>query len=362
MECINPLKYLFNKIAEECRMSENKSKKALFISIILVVLVLIVAGYALSAKRNPGGKKVTVIRIGSTAPGHVKFLLNQNKRWLDDEFAKDGIKIEYFPFAGGGQEAATALATGGLDIAFTASAPALRTAASGADVKLIALSSYGSSGGSSIAVRKDSPVTSVKDLKGKKVAFLTGTVRHSTITKALKQEGFSLKDIDGLNLAFEASGPALMRGDIDAVVESRTTFTPLLETDAIRIILDGRDHPEWSSPSTISVNGDFLKKHPDIIKRFLEIDLQAARWADANFSETIQILAAATKKKESALLKDYPDNLFHLEPKLTQKAIDALKAEEIFLKDAGLANGTVDYGKWVSSTLIDEVYAVQGKK
>jgi aliphatic sulfonates family ABC transporter substrate-binding protein len=342
-------------------MSEKKSKKAIFVGVVVLALLLL-AGYAAYATFNSSGKKVTVLRIGSTAPGHVKFLLSQEKRWLDEEFAKDGIKVEFFPFAGGGQEAATALATGGLDIAYTASAPALRTAASGANVKLIALSSFGANGGSSIAVRKDSSIQSVKDLKGKKVAFLTGTVRHSTITKALKLEGLTLKDIDGLNLAFEASGPALMRGDIDAVVEGRNSFTPLAETDSIRIILDGRDHPEWSSPSAVSVNGDFLKKHPDIIKRFLEVDLKAARWADANPAETIKIIAEATKKKESAVQKDHPDNKFYGEPKLTQKSIDAFKAEEIFLKDAGLANGKVDYGKWVSSTLIDEVYDAQGKK
>lgn len=343
-------------------MSEKKSKKPLLAGIIVLVALLAVGGYAAYARFNSSGKKVTVIRIGSTAPGHVKFLLNQQKRWLDEEFAKDGIKIEYFPFAGGGQEAATALATGGLDIAFTASAPALRTAASGANVKLIALSSFGRNGGSSIAVRKDSTIQSVRDLKGKKVAFLTGTVRHSTITKALKLEGLSLKDISGLNLAFEASGPALMRGDIDAIVEGRNTFTPLAETDSIRIILDGRDHPEWSSPSAISVNGDFLKKHPDLIKRFLKVDLQTARWADANPAETIKIIAQATKKKESAVQKDHPDNKFYGEPKISLQAINAFKGEEIFLKDAGLANGTVNYGNWVYSKLIDEVYAEQGEK
>jgi len=338
-------------------MTDKKSKRPLVIGSFLLVTLLVVAGYAVSGKLNPAEKKVTVIRIGSTAPGHVKFLLNQQKHWLDEEFAKDGIKVEYFPFAGGGQEAATALATGGLDIAFTASAPALRTAASGANVKLIALSSFGSNGGSSIAVRKDSSIQSVKDLKGKKVAFLTGTVRHSTITKALKLEGLSLKDIDGLNLAFEASGPALMRGDIDAIVEGRTTFTPLADTDSIRIILDGRDHPEWSSPSAISVNGDFLKKHPDLVKRFLKIDLLSARWADANPAETIKIIADATKKKLSAVQKDHPDNKFYTEPRISQQAIDAFKSEEIFLKDAGLANGTVNYGNWIYSKLIDEVYA-----
>lgn len=343
-------------------MSEKKSKKPLFAGIIVLAVLLALAGYTAFAKFNSSGKQVTVLRVGSTAPGHVKFLLSQQKRWLDEEFAKDGIKVEFFPFAGGGQEAATALATGGLDIAYTASAPALRTAASGANVNLIALSSFGRNGGSSIAVRKDSPIQSVKDLKGKKVAFLTGTVRHSTITKALKLAGLTLKDIDGLNLSFEASGPALMRGDIDAIVEGRNTFTPLAETDSIRIILDGRDYPEWSSPSAISVNGDFLKNHPEIIKRFLKVDLKAARWAEANSEETIKIIAAATKKKESAVRKDHPDNKFYGEPRLSQKSIAAFKSEETFLKDAGLANGTVDYGKWIYSKLIDEVYADQGEK
>ncbi len=338
-------------------MTGNKTKRIPVIGIILPLAVLVAVGCAMYVKLNAAEKKVHVIRIGSTAPGHLKFLLNQQKGWWDREFAGDGIRIEYYPFSGGGQEAMTALATGGLDVAYTASDPALRTAASGANVKLIGLSSFGAIGGSDIAVRIDSPIKSVKDLKGKRVAFLTGTVRHATITKALQLHGLSLKDIEGLNLAFEASGPALIRGDIDAVVESRNTFTPLLETGSIRIILDGRTHPEWSSPSAISVNGDFLKKNPSLVKRLLKIDLETARWSDANPEETIKIFSRATKKKESAVRRDYPDNKFYQYPKITRQAIEAFKAEERFLKDAGLSNGSVDYGKWIDSSYIDEVYA-----
>lgn len=337
-------------------MTGRESKRTLAVSGLMLVTVLVAVGFAVSGKLNLTEKKVTVIRIGSTAPGHLKFILSQQKRLWDQEFAKDGIKVEYYPFSGGGQEAMTALATGGLDLAYTASDPALRTAASGANVKLIGISSFGRNGGSDIAVRKDSPINSVKDLKGKKVAYLTGTVRHSTIAKALKHEGLSLKDIDGLNLAFETSGPALIRGDIDAIVESKNTFTPLLETGSIRIILDGRTHPEWASPSAISVNSDFFKKHPALIKRVLKIDLEIARWADAHPADTIRIFSQTTKKKENAVQRDYPDNLFYQYPKITQKAIDAFKGEEAFLKDAGLANGSVDYGRWIDSSIIDQVY------
>jgi aliphatic sulfonates family ABC transporter substrate-binding protein len=294
----------------------------------------------------------------------LKFILGREKGWWDQEFARDGIKVEYYPFSGGGQEAMTALATGGLDITYTASTPALRTAGSGADVKLIGLSSYGRPGvgGNVFAVRKDSQIYSVKDLKGKKVAFLTGTSGHSSIAKALKFVGLSLKDIQGLNLASEASGMALVRGDIDAISTNLNTVTPLLETGAIRVVLDQRPRAEWANPSAISANGDFLKKHPSLVKRFLKIDLEAARWADAHPAETIKIYSEATRKIESAVKRDYPDNKFYQYPKIVQRAIEGFKAEEEFLKEAGLANGSVDYATWIDSRLIDEVYAGQGDR
>lgn len=305
-------------------------------------------------------EKISVIKIGSTAPGHLKFILNQQKGWWDEEFKKDGIKVEYYPF-NGGQEAMTALATGSLDIAYTGTDPALRTAASGADVLLIGLSSFGKNGGSDIAVRKDSPIKSLKDLKGKKVAFLTGTMRHATLAKALKLAKLSLKDIQGYNLAFEASGPALLRGDIDAIVEGTITFTPLLETGSIRIIFDGSTHPEWSNPSAISANGAFVKKHPKLVKRLLKVDLATARWADANVEDTLRLFSEGTKKKLEAVRRDYPDGKFYQEPRITREALKAFKAEEAFLKEAGLANGKVDYQKWVNQRFINEVYAEYAK-
>ena len=147
--------------------------------------------------------KPDVIRIGSTAPGHLKFILAKQDGWWDKEFAKDGIKVELVTFKGG-SEATTALATGAIEFAYTGNNPALRVAASGADVKLIGLSSYVRAGGSYIVVKTDSPLKTLQDLKGKKVAYLTGTVRHSNFSKALDSVGLTTNDVESLNLPFEA--------------------------------------------------------------------------------------------------------------------------------------------------------------
>lgn len=305
--------------------------------------------------------RVTTIRVGSTAPGHLKFILNQARHGWDEEFAKDGIKIEYFPFSGGGAEAAMALASGSLDVAYTASDPALRIAAARTDVKLVGLSSFTRRGASSIVVPSGSPIRTVADLKGKKIAYLAGTVRHSSLAKALHAAGLGIKDVQSLNMPFEASGPALMRGDIDALVEGDTTVNRLLEGGVVRLLLDGSKHPEWASPSAISVNGEFARRHPDLLKRFLKVDLATARWADANPEETIRLYVAATRMPEKLVRRNYPDNRFSQDPKITDEAIRVFRAEESFLKSAGLLKGSVDYQTWIDPTYLDAVYAEAGK-
>jgi sulfonate transport system substrate-binding protein len=301
-----------------------------------------------------------VIRIGSTAPGHLKFILFREKGLLEKEFAKDGIKVELVTFMGGGSEATTALATGAIDVTYTGSNPALRVAASGADVKTVGLSNWVRTGGTAIVVRPNSAIKTLADLKGKKVAYLAGTVRHSSLSKALKSVGLTTKDIESLNLPFEASGPALSRGDIDAIVESDNTIQKLVEAGGGRVLADASDHPEWASPYPITVNGAFLRDHPDIIKRLLKVDVATARWADANYEDTVKTFTAATNSSEKTVRANYPKGAFYQDPKITPEALQALKDEEAFMAEAGLLKGRVDYSKWVDQQLLDDVYKEAG--
>ncbi len=304
--------------------------------------------------------KPTVIRIGSTAPGHLKFILAQQNGWLEKEFAADGIEVELVAFTGGGSEATTALATGGIDFTYTGSNPALRVAASGANVKLVGLSSYVKSSGQTIVVRKDSPIKTIADLKGKKVAYLAGTVRHSVLAKALKSAGLTTKDIESLNLNFEASGPALVRGDIDALVESDNTASRLVETGEARVLVDGNDHPDWAAPYAISVNGDFAAKYPDIVKRVLKTDVKLSKWADTNYDQTIKIFVDATKASEKSVRANYSGGVFNQDPKITEDAIKGFKEEEAFMAEAGQLKGSVNYDKLVDRSFVDAAYIEAG--
>jgi sulfonate transport system substrate-binding protein len=298
--------------------------------------------------------KPDVIRIGSTAPGHLKSILYRNKKLLEDEFSKDGIRIELTTFDGG-SAATVALGSGGIDFTYIGNNPSLRLAATGADVKLVGISSWNRSNETQIVVRPDSPIRTIADLKGRKVAYLSGTVRHSTFAKALGAAGLSLKDVESLNLGIESSGPALARGDVDAIVESTGPVQTLVEKGQARLIFDAgvSGSPEWAVPHLLSVNGAFAKKYPEIVTRLLAVDIATARLADANPDETIDIFVRETRSSDNAVRATYPDGKFFQDPQITEEAVRALQGEEAFMADAGLLKGKVDYADWIDKSFYE---------
>lgn len=302
--------------------------------------------------------KPEVIRIGSTAPGHLKFVLFRNQKLLEKEFEKDGIKIELTTFDGG-SAASVALGSGAIDFTYIGNNPSLRLGASGADVKLIGLSSWVPSNETLVVVKPDSPVKTLADLKGKRVAYLSGTVRHSTFAKALEAEGVSIDDVESLNIGIENSGPALARGDVDAIVESTGPAQKLVDAGAARVLFDAATtgRPEWAVPHLISVNGDFARTYPQIVERLLKVDIQTARWADAHPDETIAIFVKETGNSENAVRSTYSKGQFHQNPEITPQAVEALKGEERFMAEAGLLKGKVDYDTWVDSSFYEAAAA-----
>lgn len=331
-------------------MTSNSLRRTL-LKLALALSFLPVAG---GAPAFADDAKPEVIRIGSTAPGHLKFILYRNKKLLEDEFAKDGIKIELTTFDGG-SAATVALGSGAIDFTYIGNNPSLRLAATGADVKLIGLSSWNRSNETQIVVKPESAIQKIEDLKGKKVAYLSGTVRHSTFAKALQAAGLSLADVESLNLGIDSSGPALARGDVDAIVESTGPVQTLVEKGGARVIFDAgvSGSPDWAVPHLLSVNGEFARKYPEVVTRLLAVDIATARWADANPEETTTIFVKETGSSDKAVRATYPDGKFFQDPEITDAAVKALQGEEAFMAEAGLLKGKVNYESWIDRSFYD---------
>ncbi|KAA0972158.1 aliphatic sulfonate ABC transporter substrate-binding protein [Aureimonas fodinaquatilis] len=322
----------------------------------LSALALLLGAAAAQAQEYPA-----TVKIGATAPGSPKFIWHQHHGWLEEALKPHGVTVEWYPFVDGGGALVTALGSGGIDVAYNAgSSPALRIGAIHPNVNLIAVDNYEPFGAPSVVVAADSPIKTIEDLKGKRIGFPQGTVRHTTLAKVLDSVGLSLKDVETLHMAFDTSGPALVRGDIDALVEGETTVAELIDRGAARLLVDGNQHPEWSSPTVILTRTDYTERYPELIKTLLEVDLRISQWADANKDEALAVFAEQTKTNIGSLQRRYSHDVLYQDPIITDKAIAVLKTEEVFLRDAGLINGTVDYDRWVNDSTIKQVYSEAG--
>ncbi len=123
------------------------------------------------------------------------------------------IQVAVHPFTNPGDQKAALLA-GSLDMTGTTLALAIQAASRGEPVVLVAALCNKCS---ALVVRKDSGLTSVKDLKGKRIAYVPGTMHEILLREALVHAGLDpAKDVTLVRVDFFDMGTALAKGDIDA--------------------------------------------------------------------------------------------------------------------------------------------------
>ena len=152
------------------------------------------------------------IRIDWATYNPVSMILKQ-KGLLEKEFAKDGISIVWVQSAGS-NKALEFLNAGSIDFGSSAGSAALVAKINGNPIKSIYV--YSRPEWTALVTTKDSKITTVADLKGKRVAVTRGTDPHIFLVRALLDAGMSEKDITPVLLQHADGKTALIRGDVDA--------------------------------------------------------------------------------------------------------------------------------------------------
>ena len=114
----------------------------------------------------------------------------------------------------GSNKANEGLRSKALDVGSTAGSAALVARANGSPIKAVDLFAGGE--WTALLVTKDSPINSVADLKGKKVAVTKGTDPYFFLLQSLATAGLSPSDIEIVNLQHADGKTALERGNVDA--------------------------------------------------------------------------------------------------------------------------------------------------
>lgn len=155
-----------------------------------------------------------------------------------------------------------ALVADKIDVAFTSEVPATMLLAKGHPAVIIA--SFGSVGRSAVMVPPESTITSIKDLKGKKVGVPFGSSPHRNLLQMLTEGGLDPeKDVEVLNIGKDELAAVLLKGGVDAIAAWDPGVEQFRRKNNFKIIA-AKDFF-----STVVMNRSFIDKNPEAVKAFM---------------------------------------------------------------------------------------------
>lgn len=155
-----------------------------------------------------------VLRIGFQKYGN--FVVLKARRTLEQRLAPLGFAVQWLEFPGGPQ-LLEGLAAGAVDVGTVGETPPIFAQAGGVDFVYLA-SEPPAPRGEAIVVPQDSPIHSVADLRGKRVALNKGSNVHYLLVKALQKANLKYEDIQPVYLAPADARAAFTSRSVDAWV------------------------------------------------------------------------------------------------------------------------------------------------
>lgn len=145
-----------------------------------------------------------------------------------------------------------------------------------------------------ILVQANSPIRTIADLKGKKIAVAKGAGSHYLLLSALKSKGISIKDISPAYLAAADGRAAFVNNSVDAWVAWDPFFTAAVRQTQARVLTDGRGGLA-SYKRYYLASEKFANKHGDILKVIFNKLNDTGHWVKSHPKEAAALLGAAWK-------------------------------------------------------------------
>ncbi|GAA2604697.1 ABC transporter substrate-binding protein [Actinomadura fulvescens] len=265
-----------------------------------------------------------------------------------------------------GPSAVEAVFSGAVDATFVGPNPAIN-AWSKSKGKAIKIISGAASGGVALVVKPG--IKSVQDLRGKKIATpQLGNTQDVAIRHWLKKNGLTAnKDGSGdVKVVPQENSTTLQtfaQGTIDgAWVPEPFASRLVLESKGVKLLDEKTLWPGGKFVIThLIVRQDYLKEHPDQVKKLLQGVVEATAYLNDNQAEAKTAVNAALSKhsgkplKEDVLNSAFKEILFTTDPVAPSLVQGARHAEEIGLLEKTDLAGIYDLGP------LNEILKTSGK-
>lgn len=189
-------------------------------------------------------------------------LVVKDQKLLEKALPNTQIK---WVFSQGSNRSLEYLNSNSIDFASTAGLAAVLSRANGSPIKTVYVQSQPE--WTALVVAKNSPIKSLKDLKGKKIAATKGTDPFLFTLQALETVGLSKRDVQLVHLQHPDGKTALERGQVDAWAG----LDPLMASAQIQS--DAKllyRNIAFNSYSVLSVKEDFAKQSPEAVEAVIK--------------------------------------------------------------------------------------------
>jgi len=263
-------------------------------------------------------------------------LLLREKGWVEEEFAADGIAIEWVQ-SHGSNKAIEFLNSGSLDFGSTAGSAALLAHINGSEIQSVYV--YSRPEWTALVTRPDTGITRVEDLAGRTVAVTRGTDPYVFLLLALAEHGLSESDIQPVLLQHPDGANALVRGDVDAWAGLDPMMaTVQLENDAILF----HRNPDLNTWGVLNVRTEFAEEYPELVVRVIKAYERGREYALANPDELHAILRDAAGLSDEVAALQLGERTDFSTPFIGAAQAETITAAGLALQEAGVIAADVD--------------------
>lgn len=269
-------------------MKIKKTRVLLFLTAFLIIL-----GACSSEEKNSNASKEGDLPDKITI-GYLRLpndeLISKTKDFYSQYFADQGIETKFIVFDSG-VEANQAFASGSVDFASMGHTNGVVSLSRNLDVELIWLHQIlGDTEG--LAVREDSGIKSIEDLKGKKIATTFASTSHYSLLQILKDYGIE-EEVELLDMQTVDIVAAWSRGDIDAAYTWQPSLGELLKDGEMLISSEEIAGMGHKTANIVLGRKGFTDKYPDLTVDYISALVDGGNFYRENPEEAAEISAKA---------------------------------------------------------------------
>ncbi|MCR4579424.1 MAG: aliphatic sulfonate ABC transporter substrate-binding protein [Treponema sp.] len=271
------------------------TQKALFLLIAVYFFVLSTG----CTKKEAVSPRTVHIAIQPSA-AFIPLYIARYTKSLENALAEKKVSVEWEDFESG-PSINESLFADMSDIGLIGDVPTVLALEKGNRMKLVGVPARGPNAYALLVRKDDTSISSIEDLRGKKLATVFGSTGHNFTKKLLEKSGIGFEGIEFCNISAGEAETAIASKAVDAIVIWEPNVSRIVDKGLARILVQGEDINLRGSNGFV-VREEFLSQNKDIVRIILQEYEKAAATIDSLDSECQIKLAQALKIEANQLL------------------------------------------------------------